>query len=235
MGINGQNPIKMILKKFETKETLERKLCANIVNAIQTNIANYGFSNILLSGGSTPLRLYEQLGKEVLDWSKVNIGLVDERFVDSNSDDSNQKNIEMALNKFSNTKIKVIPMVLTTENKNENLEKVSELYAPFFERIDFCLLGMGEDGHTASLFPFDTASSVLLQDKKKQIGTTQAPRPPHERITCNKKLLLSANKKALLMIGKRKLKVLQDAIDENLPIAAFSSPKNQLKVYYTEE
>ncbi len=223
----------MILKQFDNRDKLEKKLAKKIAGYILEGILLNGKANILLSGGSTPLKLYELLGEYGLDWSKVNVGLVDERFVSPTSEHNNHKKIEEALNKNSADKITVLPMVVDEMNMSSNLSEVKELYKPFFEKIDFTLLGMGEDGHTASLFPGDPESISMLADTKKDIRSSLAPVFPETRISCNKKLLLSSNHIGLMILGMKKIKILQESIENNLPISEFSDEKNELKVYFT--
>ncbi len=222
----------MTLKTFDTKVEIENYLAKEIEELIRENLELYGEVNILLSGGQTPLKLYEKLGSLPMDWSKINIGLVDERYVPQNSEFNNQHNIERALNLSSKEKINVIPMVVDANDPIKNIEKVNELYSPFYKRIDFCLLGMGNDGHTASLFPDDKQSNAMLIQNQKDIKPSIAPTFPQARISCNKALILSAKIKILMLIGPDKLKVLEDAITNNLPISEFTNPSDGLKVYY---
>ena len=222
----------MTLIKFDSKTDLEKHLTDEIAQLIQENLEENSEVNLLLSGGRTPLNLYEKLGSLSVDWSKINIGLVDERYVPQNSAYNNQHNIETALNLNSKEKINVVPMVVDANDPIKNIEKVNDLYSPFYKRIDFCLLGMGNDGHTASLFPDDSQSNAMLIQNQKDIKPSIAPTFPQSRISCNKALILSAKIKILMLIGPDKLKVLEDAITNNLPISEFTNPSDGLKVYY---
>ncbi|MGY8988281.1 MAG: 6-phosphogluconolactonase, partial [Flavobacteriales bacterium] len=76
----------MKIKHFENIHILENTLLKKISNCISDSIEKYGDARILLSGGSTPLNLYSLLSQEKIDWGKVKVGLVDERFVDQKSD-----------------------------------------------------------------------------------------------------------------------------------------------------
>lgn len=225
----------MELKKFKTKALLEAELCQEIISILQAAIDEHGRAHLLLSGGSTPLRLYSLMGQSKLDCSKIKIGLVDERFVSWESEYSNQRNIEQAINQSGVWNIKVYGMVFEKNNAENNLILCNELYKSFKERIDFCLLGMGEDGHTASIFPKDPASEKLLTQTEKGIYNTKAPNYPENRISCNKSMLLNSNNIALMLVGEKKEAVLKLALENNLPIAHFLNENEHIKVYLSEK
>ena len=87
---------------------------------------------------------------------------------------------------------------------------------------------------TASIFPNDLESIKLIADTNKNIGSAYAPNHPTRRISCNKTMLSSSTNNALMILGKKKLKILQNSMDKGLPISEFSSAKNELNVYYAE-
>jgi len=219
------------MKKFKTKSELEKQLSSDIISWINQAIIEYGSAHLLLSGGSTPLDLYSLIGENNLDPKKVKIGLVDERFVPYESEFNNQHNIETALNKSGKSLITVVPMVINGSDSEENLRLVNESYKPFFERIDFCILGMGEDGHTASIFPDDEASNDLITHTTKGIFNTSAPNYPNERISCNKVMLTDSKNMVLMLVGDKKMKAYENAILYNLPISHFANGKNELTIY----
>ncbi len=225
----------MEIKKYKSKKELELALCAEIVAICEKAIKKYGSAHLLLSGGSTPLELYSLLGQQNLDYSKIKIGLVDERYVDSSSEFNNQKNIEKALNEKSKIDINVIGMTSNMNDLSKNMDICLEQYLPFMERIDFSLLGMGEDGHTASIFPGDLASTELLIQNKAGISYTNSPSFPNKRISCNKAMLMSSENISLMLIGSKKMEILSSAAEKKLPIASFTASHPNINVYFSEK
>ena len=216
------------MKRYKTSQELENALCEDIVGIIHASIRQYGDARILLSGGSTPKSLYSQLAQVDLNWSNVKIGLVDDRCVPLDSEFSNER---MLRDIFSSNG-QVHPTIFSLVHPPEGVA-IEEHYAAFFERIDFVLLGMGNDGHTASLFPGDPASEQDLTEDTNAILRTTAPSFPFDRITCSTGLIKTASVMALMIFGVEKLGVLKHAEEINLPINVFVEECPQLTTYYS--
>jgi 6-phosphogluconolactonase len=218
------------MKTFESKKELEKALCDQLINDLSVAIKEKNSATLLLSGGSTPLGLYQLLSNQLIDWSKVTVGLVDERFVSNTSDFSNEK---LVLSTLFNNKAKeciFIPMIYDLNDRLENLKKVQTAYS-IFKDPDVVLLGMGEDGHTASIFPFDL-NSELAFETTDFIVSTEAPKEPIQRISCSPTLLDTAKNCYLMITGIKKKLVLETALDLKLPIGYFIPALKE--IYYTE-
>ena len=113
-----------------------------ISDKLNSSIENKGSGSLVVSGGSSPISIYEELSNIDLSWSKVFLTLVDDRLVEPDHKDSNQKLIHKHLIKNKAKNINFYPL---TENFLSNTE--------FKKPFDVTLIGMGEDGHFASLFP----------------------------------------------------------------------------------
>lgn len=231
---NGLNQLSMDLLQWSSKDALEDALCSDIVNIIQESIAQNGDARILLSGGSTPYGVYQKLAKADVEWSKVAIGLVDERMVEKTDSASNYGNLMQVFQQPVEDQALVLPMVMTTSDWTVNLFLVSETYKPFMERTDFILLGMGNDGHTASLFPNDSASELDLNADEISLLYTYAPSEPKLRMTCSKGMLRSAKNIALMFTGEDKMSVFESAEQNNFPIFRLLSDLGQVKLYYSK-
>ena len=113
-----------------------------ISNRLNSSIKNMGSGSLVVCGGNSPISIYEELSNIDISWSKVFLTLVDDRLVDPDHRDSNQKLLH---NHFIKNKAKNINFFPLTENFLSNTK--------FKKPFDVTLLGMGEDGHFASLFP----------------------------------------------------------------------------------
>jgi len=123
-----------------------------------------------------------------------------------------------------------IPMVFHSENENLNLEIVKKAYN-VFENPTVVLLGMGDDGHTASIFPNDEASTIA-NSTSELIAITNAPNHPKRRITCSTFLLKNAKHTYLLFTGENKKVILEEAKEKNYPIGEFLDTIDT--VYFTK-
>ncbi len=224
----------MEIKKFENKKNLESTLLLKISTCISDAIKKYGDARFLLSGGSTPMNLYSLLSEETIEWEKVKIGLVDERFVPKENLFNNETQIKNNLLKNSAKFATIFGMVYNYENEILNLKMVNQQYKTFFERIDFTILGMGEDGHTASLFPGDKESEELMNTSNIGIFSTKSPSFPYNRITCSKELIDKSNYIALFINGETKFNVLKNSIETQVPISYFVKNSKNMEIYYSK-
>lgn len=223
-----------MIQRFETKNQLEQILAHEIAEKLKAAIELFGDARMLLSGGSTPALMYEELSTYNLDWSKVIVGLVDERFVALDSTFSNESLLRKHLLQHQAVHASMIGMVADLTSYEQNAQLIDDRYSLFKDRTDVVVLGMGEDGHTASLFPGDPASELLLTSDAIGVFNTTAPATPTQRITCSKELLFHSHHVYLMVTGSKKMTVLQRAKDDNYPISVFLSYLRRLQIYYSE-
>jgi 6-phosphogluconolactonase len=218
---------------FQSTSDLEAQLAKDIAQQLRDAINLKGSATLLVSGGSTPKKMFEFLSNQDLDWSKVTIGLVDERFVDATDEASNEKMVKNILLQHHASAAQFIGMVYDTGDYNKNLKLAQKSYSVFIESgVDVCILGMGNDGHTASLFPGDQSSESDLKESQIELLNTTAPVHPTKRITCSKALILTSKKLLLMLIGEAKMKALEEALDQNLPISHFTN-HSEFKLYFS--
>ena len=178
--------------------------------------------------------IYSLLSEETIEWEKVKIGLVDERFVPKENLFNNETQIKNNLLKNSAKFATIFGMVYNYENEMLNLKMVNQQYKTFFERIDFTILGMGEDGHTASLFPGDKESEELMNTSNMGVFSTKSPSFPYNRITCSKELIAKSNYIALFINGETKFNVLKNSIETQVPISYFVKNSKNMEIYYSK-
>jgi 6-phosphogluconolactonase len=196
-----------------------------ISDRLNSSIENEGSASLVVSGGSSPIRIYEELSNIDISWSRVFLTLVDDRFVDPDHKDSNQK---LLYNHFIKNKAKDIKFFPLTKNflKKTNFKK------PF----DITLLGMGEDGHFASLFPdmINDNDAFDLNESPKILITPPQGNPYLPRITMNLSLIMKSINIVLLIKGKAKEDIFNKAKkDEDLPIHYLI--KNRNKNFFVEK
>ena len=196
-----------------------------ISDRLNSSIENEGSASLVVSGGSSPIRIYEELSNIDISWSRVFLTLVDDRFVDPDHKDSNQK---LLYNHFIKNKAKDIKFFPLTKNflKKTNFKK------PF----DITLLGMGEDGHFASLFPdmINDNDAFDLNESPKILITPPQGKPYLPRITMNLSMIMKSINIVLLIKGKAKQDIFNKAKkDEDLPIHYLI--KNRNKNFFVEK
>ena len=193
---------------FESPEAMANSFIDRIRQAIMSASASGRNANIALSGGSTPIKIYDSLTEEQLDntdWSKVNFFWGDERCVPPDDQDSNFGNArEHFLKKIE------IPEENIFRIKGENEpEKETERYASVLQQLpvhgglpvfDVIFLGIGEDGHTASIFP----GYLELFKSDKWVANTKEPHTGQNRITFTGKILNNTYEALYIAAGKKK-------------------------------
>jgi len=187
-----------------------------ILSGLATAIQERGKFTIALSGGSTPKPLYEAIGSLNLDWDKIHVFWGDERYVPSNHPDSNELMARIAwLNRvpIPQTNIHAIPTLsgnpVADANKYEqHLQEFFHCSPGTFPSLDVILLGMGDDAHTASLFPHTEALQV--RDRLVTVGNKDG----NPRITLTYPLINAARSVIFLAAGTNKRPALSQVFAE---------------------
>ena len=203
-------------KQFNYKYTEEmaKKISEELFLFINKTLKEKKHFSLILSGGTTPLKIFKTLKESYLGkipWNKLNIFWLDERYVLESSPDSNFGNAKRAL--FSENlqaKLYPIPTELPEKKCCESYEKILKKQQDF----DYALIGFGEDGHIASLFKKEQDSSESL------VVCTSHPNG-QKRISMTSILFNSAHKKVLIGNGDTKKKVLGQYLNnknKELPI-----------------
>jgi len=205
------------LRVFDDLESMSEAAASEVAELIE---ASTGPFSIALSGGSTPLRLYELLaaGSTSIDWEKVHIFWGDERFVPADSPESNFGNVRSALIEkidIPDENIHRIPVdAATAVEAAEMYEKELREYFGIIENgyptFDLILLGLGDDGHTASIFPGDP----VIEEQERWAAAVKAGAgiEPSERITLTLPVLNAARNIFFLVSGESKADALHDIL-----------------------
>ena len=170
-----------------------------------------GRVRMALSGGSTPGPVYERLARVELPWPRIEIGFADERCVPLDDPDSNFALVRKTL---LDTLATQPAAVLRMEGEDGDREAAARRYEGLMERpFDLVILGVGEDGHTASLFP----GSSALDEKERLVLAVRGPKPPPERLTLAPRALREAAECIVLVRGEAKAEIVAAALGGAAP------------------
>ena len=243
---DSKHPAMMEWKQFETRDALVSALTVDIRSVLTAAVATKGAASWAVSGGSTPKPLFAALaavqtgaGTPQMPWDKVSVALVDERWVDRGHPRSNTDFVHDHLLWGAAKAATFVPMKLDAEFPQECAVAASSLYDPIAP-FDSILLGMGADGHTASLFP----EAEGLEDAFKSTANCAAVRARRsdvtgdelDRMTLTPHAIWSAPHAVLMITGAEKRAVLRQALEEDtgLPVARIiKGMRTPLHVYWS--
>lgn len=229
------------LHTFSSKNELDVTLASAITKQLDEAIALRGKASLAVSGGKTPIHLFKQLSQSVIDWSKVTVTLVDDRWVDENDEASNTHLVKTYLLQNS---AKAAHFVSLKTHSNTPFDAENDVEKLVQRRlslpIDVLILGMGDDGHTASLFPYAAhlANGLDMHSDRLFIGIKPLE-APHERISMTLPLILSSRHLYLHIVGASKRQTLEKALQDDdihaMPIrAVLLQQKTPVEIYWAE-
>jgi 6-phosphogluconolactonase len=227
----------MDLFEFENTSAQDAELVSKVVDLLSMAIEQHGSASLVVSGGRTPKDFFHLLSQELLDWSKVTVTLADERWVDADHKDSNEKLVQenLLINEAYVARFVALKNSATSAQAGETSID-QDLSA--IGRFTLVILGMGDDGHTASLFPGSEALNMGLDmESGRQCLAVQPLDAPHERMSMTLPRLLDSEQIIVHIRGENKSKVLAmaDAGDDRfeLPIrAVLQQTKTPVSVYW---
>ncbi|WP_373976233.1 6-phosphogluconolactonase [Chitinibacter sp. SCUT-21] len=203
--------------EFSSKEALDQQLAASIATELKQAIAQRGTAGLAVSGGRTPAGMFKALRTNDLDWSKVVITLVDERWVQPDHADSNERLTRENLLQDAAAAATFVSLVNQAATPHEALAEIEARLTVMPNPIDVVILGMGDDGHTASLFPNASeleaacASTALL-------AAVTPPVAPHQRITLTLPSIVKSPKVIVHITGEGKKALLKDAMAADIAL-----------------
>ena len=172
---------------------------SHLARAIQAAYTERGKCSLALSGGSTPKAIYEQLRKKPLEWSRIDLFWSDERSVPPDHPDSNYR---MALEAFGDLPFGSLHRMVA----ESDIEAHAAAYADLLPRsLDIVMLGMGADGHTASLFPGTSA----LQEEVRLVVPVYVEEKKGWRMTLTFPCIEAAKMAVVYIIGEGKAEMLR--------------------------
>ncbi len=215
---------------FDNRADMIAALQAECESALRAAIEDRGEATFMVSGGSTPEPLYKALSNSDLDWESVYVALVDERWVAFDHDKSNEAFTVKHLIQNKAVVANLVGMKNTAETAAEGLADCEAAYQQLAQPFDITILGMGSDGHTASLFPHAQGLDEALNPESNELCAAITAKQSEvtgaivERMTLSLAGLLRSKVLILLITGDEKLAVLRAAQAEgdvkDMPIRA---------------
>jgi 6-phosphogluconolactonase len=202
--------------------------CTMAISDVVGAAAQSGGATLLVSGGSTPKAIYTQLANTDLAWHKVSIAMVDERYVPLTHPDSNEAMIKSCLVTGRASAADFNGLYSKAGSLVDAAANAQQVYSSLAKGSDLVILGMGSDGHTASLFPSADGITTAMDKTSQRIifpllaNKSDVTGENLERISLGLAAILSAKKIILLITGDDKLAVYKQALtaDANeLPVA----------------
>ena len=201
---------------YDDREEMAEAVAGDIGFVIESAIDSRGDAVIALAGGSTPLPIYAKLAQAKLDWKRVTIIPTDERIVPLGDPLSNVTAIAKT---FLPKGARVMPIVPTaTDDYRAAGRSADALMQDLHGPLDLVLLGVGADGHTASIFPGPDFDEALAGPKERRaLGVMPDPLPPEApvaRVTLSRNALITARALMIAVAGQKKRDVIEAAIAE---------------------
>ncbi|SDO06769.1 6-phosphogluconolactonase [Vreelandella arcis] len=210
----------------EARKQLAEQLAEAVFQALSEDLSRQARALLVVSGGSTPVPFFEALAAKALPWERVDITLADERWVDEQSSDSNAKLVREHLLIDKAVDANFIPLTCEATTPEEGVDEVAKRAESLAWPASVVILGMGGDGHTASLFP-DSQELGLALATDEPLVAVRTPSQPQPRITFSADRLHQAHRHILHITGDDKRAVLANALNgddvRQLPIRAFLS------------
>ena len=203
------------IKKSQSLDVSIRHILPLITTTIQLCIEENNEIRIALAGGNTPKPLYRALKKENLEWDKVYITLTDERWVSTADDNSNEKMIKEFFIDQLHSSPQFIPLKNHSSSATLGMAECHSTLEKSLPNLDLIILGMGEDGHFASIFPGVDNLDALLDQQNSLNCMAVTPLGKEERISLTLKYLLTAKMIILFITGDEKKSVIESVLAGN--------------------
>jgi len=225
------------LHVFEDRPALDEALALALEERLGEAIGARGAASLALSGGSTPRPLLTRLAQAKLPWERVSVTLVDDRWVDPQHEDSNERMVHETLLQGPAAAARFVSLHSAAAHPREAMVDI-EARLRVFDTFDCLMLGMGGDGHFASLFPGTAELQEGLDPASKHACIAVDPlTAPHARMSMTLARIVDTRSLILHLTGVEKRAVFERArVDRDpgvLPIAAvLDIPAPPLEVYW---
>lgn len=225
------------LHTAETPEAVANELAVAVAEVLKARLEQAGRASLVVSGGSTPVPFFRALSAAELAWHHVDVLLADERWVPEGDPASNTSLVRTHLLRDRAAAARYIPLKSAADTPEQGLEEVQRALAQLPLPLDVLVLGMGLDGHTASLFPDAPELALAMEpDRNQRVVAITPASQPQRRVTLTCPMLAGARFQALHIRGYDKLETLARACAQPaevmaMPVRAFLRPG--LQIYWS--
>jgi len=213
--------------RFDTRDAASAAVAARMAGLIRDRLIRDGEASFVVGGGSTPGACFEYLSDYELNWDKIQVALSDERWVPNDHKDSNERLVRNTMLKGAAASGSVLSIYDPDQSVDERCDAL-QMQKP--ENGFACsMVGMGTDGHFASLFPdADCLEAGLQLDNERFYIPVRTAASPHPRISMTLAALLASAEILLFIFGEEKLAVYENAhtVDKTYPITALLEQRN---------
>jgi 6-phosphogluconolactonase len=211
--------------RYADADTLSRELASRVAAALNGAIEARGLASLVVSGGRSPIKFFEQLRTQPVDWSRVCVALADERWVEPADAASNERLVRDVLLKDRAAAARFSGLKNGAPTPDLGAVSAWETFARIPRPFDAVLLGMGDDGHMASLFPGSpNLRSALNPAAAAGCVGMWAPVVPQPRLSLNLTALLDARRVLVLISGEAKWRIYAAACEpgseQDMPVRA---------------
>lgn len=230
-------PIGVTAQFGDSAQQVARELADTVAEFLRGRLHSAQRASLAVSGGSTPVPFFQALSRKELDWGRVDILLVDERWVEEADDVSNTRLVKEHLLQNGAAAAQFFSLKQTGETPEEGLGAATMALTELVRPLDVLILGMGNDGHTASLFP-DAPELAFAMDPDSQeiVAAMTPPSQAQQRITLTYALMREARLTVLHLKGRDKLETLKLALgrpNELLAMPVRGFLKSGLQVFWS--
>lgn len=200
----------MKLVEYPDREMMMMQLANQLAGDLNNALLTHDTATLAVPGGTTPGPVFDTLCGTDMHWDRVNIMLTDERWVPETSERSNTRLLRERLMVERAAMAHVVPLYREAEAPEDVLDALTDALVPNLP-ISVLLLGMGTDGHTASLFPGADNLVAAMEDGAPALMAMRAPGAAEPRITLTAPVLNGALAKHVLITGVEKREALERA------------------------